>query len=117
MPHAYSVKLGRVDDFIFNEWDEYGIPIYNPENIEAKKFVKVLSVGDTVNGSASEEFVLYSNGTLVTNNIKLTGGIQWTEASSPSKNVYGETNADKPENGSRWPSFDLTTGTWHKEYN
>jgi hypothetical protein len=59
---------------------------------------------------------LYSNGTLVANNIKLTGGIEWTEASSPSKNVYATSALQKPENGTRYnlTNFPKTgNDVWH----
>jgi hypothetical protein len=86
--------------------------------------VKLFSVGSVSgtgdNRSVSEEFVLYSDGTLTSNNIKLTGNIEWTEASSPSKNVYGKRDNNgnlpaKPANGIRYNSFEDIIGTWHKQ--
>jgi hypothetical protein len=59
--------------------------------------------------------VLYSDGTLVAQNIKLPGSIQWTEASSPSKNLYGADNTTMPQGS--YGDFNDNTGAWHKVYN
>jgi hypothetical protein len=40
----YKIKLGYVDDSIFNKWGEGGIPEYDPES-QGQKFVKLFSVG------------------------------------------------------------------------
>jgi hypothetical protein len=104
---------------IFNDWDSDGLPIYNRELPEAKTFVKVFAVGDKIGNSVSEQFVLYSDGTLVTNNIKLTGGVEWTASSSPSKNVYATKALDKPENGTRFNEENFPAkgeDVWHSIY-
>lgn len=120
-PTPSALKLGRVDEYIYNDWHKDGYPYYDKEAGNSKtEFVKVFSVGEKVGNYSSENFVLYSDGTLVTNKIKLTGSIEWTDASSPSKNVYGETNASAPADGTKYTSFDneATEGkNWHKKYN
>ena len=123
-PKQFITKLGRVDDLIFNEWGTNGIPKYNKDNESDAKFVKVFAVGDKVkdgdNDTVNEQFVLYSDGTLVTNNIKLTGSIGWTAASSPSKNIYAETALEKPKDGSWYNTFPEKNNPgenkWHQEY-
>lgn len=120
-PAPYITKLGRIDDQIFNDWDiETGMPIYSLNNTNAPKFVKVFSVGDYTGQNASEKLVIYSDGTLVAENIKLPGSIEWTEASSPSKNVYAKTALDKPTlryNNSNYPEADIgSENSWHRNY-
>lgn len=132
---AINAKLGYVDDNVYNYWDENGFPQYSDGlNSETNpNFMKVFAVGDKVkdekgNDLTNEQFVLYSDGTMGVNNIKLTGDIQWTAASSPSKNIYCKSNIAKPSNGSLYNSFDnhapadnpATTEdeslVWHKTY-
>lgn len=119
-PKEYTAKLGRVDDKIYNGWDTNGLPCYIEDKENKKpKFVKVFAVGEQKESNPNETFVLYSDGTLVTENIKLSGSIQWTAASSPSKNVYGVEKDTKPENGKLYNTFpkqDTETSTgWHQE--
>jgi hypothetical protein len=94
------------------------LPAYDAEDTSSKKFVKVMSIGDKI-GGLSENFVLYSDGTLVTNNIKLVGSIQWTDASSPSKNVYirAVSPLNKPADNTKFNTFPETSETaWHTKY-
>jgi hypothetical protein len=99
------------------------MPEFESGNATNKKFVKVMAVGDKVGEHSNETFVLYSDGTLVAENIKLPGSIQWTSASSPSKSVYGADAYDRPLDGTGYNTFPDTdeasyTGkTWHKIYN
>jgi hypothetical protein len=44
-PDQFSVKLGRIDDLIYNKWSDAGLPYYD-EEAKDKKFVKVFAVGD-----------------------------------------------------------------------
>lgn len=78
-------KLGRIDDNIYNGWSDTNLPIYDSNKKNEPTFVKVFTVGNT---TGNEQLVIYDDGTLTANNIKLTGSIEWTEASSPSKTVY-----------------------------
>ena len=83
--HKSNTILGRTNGLIYNDWTTEGVPYYNINNKNGT-FTKIFAVG---NGEGdNEELVIYDNGTLVANNIKLTGSIEWTEASSPSKTVY-----------------------------
>lgn len=122
-PDSYTAKIGRVDDRIYNSWSKTGIPEFESSNATNKKFVKVMAVGDKVGEHSNETFVLYSDGTLVAENIKLPGSIQWTSASSPSKSVYGADAYNRPLDGTGYNTFPDTdeashTGkTWHKIYN
>jgi hypothetical protein len=72
--------------------------------------------------------VIYDDGTLVANNIKLNGSIQWTSASSPSKSVYAsstyinnkkmfpsiEDSLEKIGSYANVPEEDPGDGSWHK---
>ena len=129
--HSSQTLIGKVDDNIYNAW-EGGIPVYKLSG-GGREFVKVLSIGVPTTGGGTtkinEELVIYDDGTLSANKIKLTGSIEWTEASSPSKNVYATSayvNQEKyesikdalPENGKTYgefPSSDSATYTgWHQ---
>lgn len=117
-PSDFRLKMGRVDDYIFNKWDTNGLPSY-VANSEEPKFVKVFSVGDFAGSNGtSENLVIYSDGTLVAEKIKLPGSVEWTEASSPSKNIYASSALEKPEDGTKYSSFDDSSDTeWHKVWN
>ena len=119
-PNDFRLKMGRVDDYIYNTWGDNGIPYYDGDKPNAPKFVKVFSVGDYANSNAvSENFVIYSDGTVVSQSLKLNGSIEWTEASSPSKNVYCSKRLSKPANGTRYGQFpdtrpEIGEDVWHK---
>jgi hypothetical protein len=93
--HNSQATLGKVDDKIYNAWDDKGIPYYDSDSSE-QEFVKILQVGQAVNGNVDGQLIIYDDGTITANNIRLTGGIQWTAASSPSKNVYAVQEFAKP---------------------
>jgi hypothetical protein len=42
--------LGKVDDKIYNAWQNNGIPYYNNDTPDAQEFVKVFQVGRSVGG-------------------------------------------------------------------
>lgn len=120
------VKLGEVDNQIYNDWSSDGQPKWEDFGTEADShppFVAVMAVGETLDdGSVSESFRLYSDGTITANKIKLTGSVGWTSAASPNQIVYhtgaGTVNGkipDKPENGTTFNKF--VNGSdiyWHK---
>lgn len=124
------VKLGEVDNQIYNDWDSNGVPIWEDftKDEEIKKhppFVAVMAVGETLDdgsGSVKENFRLYSDGTITANKIKLTGSVGWTSAASPNQIVYhtgaGTVNGkipDKPDDGTTFNKFaDDDKTTWHK---
>ena len=119
IPHSAYATLGKVDDKIYNTWRSNGIPYYDV-NSNAPKFVKIFQVGQPVNDHIDGQLVIYDDGTITANNIKLTGGIQWTAASSPSKNVYAIKELTKPDDETWYNKFkddDDGTGIWHKNYN
>jgi hypothetical protein len=118
-PNDFRLKMGRVDDYIYNAWNSAGLPYYDSTSKEPK-FVKVFSIGDYSGADGtSENLVMYSDGTFVAEKIKLPGSIEWAEASSPSKNIYASTSLTKPANGTKYSSFGDSqpeTGdkVWHK---
>lgn len=120
------VTLGRVSDVAYNSWNEKGVPCYDAEKEDGPYFVKVMAVGTTQgNGGDDEQFVIYSDGTVVANNIKFTGSATWAAASSPSKNVYATTkhyysqqsDAKRPKDGTTFSSFEKNADDdglkWH----
>lgn len=112
--HNTKATIGKVDDFIFNAWGSDGIPYYNPDSAWVAlhdAFVKVFAVG---NGVGNETLVIYDDGTLTADKVKLTGSIEWTDASSPSKSVYASTNLTKPADGTRYNDFPASGSGWHK---
>lgn len=118
--HTSHTKLGRAGDYIYNYWDNDGIPKYNSE-LTAPEFVKVLSVGTAAaNNDANENLVIYDDGTLVANNIRFTGSVQWSESASPIKSVYNRSAVSLPENGTKYSSFvdedNENANVWHKKY-
>lgn len=118
--HSASSTLGKVDDNIYNSWTAQGIPVYDGTQEANPEFVKVFAVGTNNGGAYNEELVIYDDGTLAANKVRLTGSIQWTSASSPSKSVYSSQEREKPADGRLYNSFendDDGTGIWHKNYN
>lgn len=118
--HIASTTLGKVDDNIYNSWTAQGIPVYDSAQEANPEFVKVFAVGTNNGGAYNEELVVYDDGTLAANKVRLTGSIQWTSASSPSKSVYSSQEREKPADGRLYNSFendDDGTGIWHKNYN
>lgn len=85
--HFTRTKLGRAGEYIYNNWYN-GNPSYNKidEIKGAETFVKVFSIAD---GENNEQLAIYDDGTLVANNVKLTGGVQWTPEASPARSIYG----------------------------
>jgi hypothetical protein len=96
--------LGKTSNFIYNDWindpdsDFHNWPYYDFNRKDTlQPFTKIFAVGPT---KGQEELVIYDDGTLVAKQIKLTGSIEWTSSSSPSKNVYSQIlNMEKPQNG------------------
>jgi hypothetical protein len=117
-PNDFRLKMGRVDDYIYNYWDNDGMPQYDDNKVDPK-FVKVFSVGDYAGShGTSENLVIYSDGTLVAEKIKLPGSVEWTDASSPSKNIYASSALTKPEDKTKYSSFsDHSDTEWHKVWN
>ena len=110
--HSSSVLLGKTNDLLYNSWSADGLPYYDASNKDAADFVKIFSVGRDAN---NEQLVIYDDGTLTANKIKLTGSIEWTEASSPSKSVYGQQAYTVPKDNTQYSSFDdESSTTWHK---
>ena len=115
--HTSSAVMGKVDDHIYNDWDANGNPIFNEAKIGNPEFVKIFATG---NGQGNETLVIYDDGTLTCENIKLPGSISWTAASSPSKSVYGKASLvnSLPANGTTYNQFeeedDPINPRWHK---
>lgn len=130
--HSGGAKIGKTGEHIYNKWvtgDEakeaklHGLPYYDPEAdpVQYPEFVKVFSVSTA---DDNEQLAIYDNGTLVANDIRLTGSIQWTQNSSPSKTVYGKiTLTTPPEDGTAYldiPETETGDGTavnpyvWHR---
>lgn len=126
--HNASATIGYTDGVIYNSWitegDFQGMPYYDPDS-KNSVFTKIFSIGKLEAGDKKHEtLVIYDDGTLVAENIKLTGSIVWTSMSSPSKTVYatatyvgGFDNAidSLPPNGKRYNEFNETEsdGSWH----
>lgn len=123
--HTTQAILGRTNGVIYNDWqldpkkEYYNSPIYNVEKAsELPTFTKIFAVGD------QEDLVIYDDGTLVANNIKLTGSITWTSESSPSKRVFATSSyvhkfqpieKSLPSFGTRYSDFDANNdNAWHK---
>lgn len=121
MSHSGIANLGKTEDLLYNTWGDLGIPYYDPGS-NATPFVKVFSIGQAPGGGShlSETFAIYDDGTLVTNNIKMTGSIEWQEDAFPSRNVYGKADllSSPPGNNTRYSTFynndDSATHRWHK---
>lgn len=111
--HESQVLLGKTNDLIYNSWSADGLPYYDASKSgSTNDFVKIFSVGRNAN---DEQLVVYDDGTLTANKIKLTGSIEWTDASSPSKSVYGREAYTVPKNNTHYSSFnDESATTWHK---
>lgn len=122
--HKSSAKIGKVGNILYNSWlrdaeSAYnGLPYYDSSDAAKSNptFVKIFSISS---GEGNEELAIYDDGTLAANKIKLTGSIEWTDASSPSKTVYHKNNAVKPPVPySDIPeSDDPTEPRWHRVQN
>lgn len=128
-----TTKFGKVDDFVYNDWDDDGLPYYDATagGKNKQKFAKVFAVSNDVESKATENLVIYDDGTLVANDIRFTGSVQWSESASPVKNVYAQRNADGstpslPANGTKFSDFSesdiwtdetATKAAWHTVLN
>ena len=113
--HISKAILGKTEDRIYNQWVN-GNPTYNTnENYRGVPFVKIFSVASSDN---DEKIAIYDDGTFVTKDIKLTGSIEWTDDSSPSKSVYAKIKLNCPANNTPYrdfePNDDATNPRWHK---
>jgi hypothetical protein len=118
--HSSSAKIGKVENKIYNSWGKDGLPFYDPDKKDGT-FVKIFAAGRSADASDNnEELVIYDDGTLTANNVKLTGTVEWTAASSPSKSVYCtsaflDSGIKLPDPGFDFPETD-ETGGWHTIY-
>ena len=108
------VKLGKMDEKEYNSWDnKTGLPIFIEDDKSLVKFVPVMEVG----GIDSANLRIYSDGTLVCNDLKITGSIKYAVAASPNQTVYhqGKAELTKPANDTYYNKFAETSATeWHK---
>lgn len=138
--HKSNTILGRTNGLIYNAWDDKGLPYFDTTK-DTGYFTKIFAVGSGEGGN--EELVIYDDGTLSANNIRLTGSIVWTELSSPQKTVYATREyvndfnpieLAKPDDNKRYSTFpaELTDtgedadndgtpefpfGYWHQQVN
>ena len=103
--HKSNTILGRTNELIYNSWN--GSAPYLDTNKKEGYFTKIFAVGNGVN---NESLVIYDNGLLVADNIKLVGDIVWTDASSPAKTVYATSDyikeyGTKPTDGTKYKDF------------
>ena len=82
--HSTKTKIGYAGKYLYNTWVN-GLPSYN-RNLTSPTFAKIFSVAD---GEGNEQLVIYDNGTLVANDIKFTGSVEWVPEASPARSVYG----------------------------
>ena len=97
--HAGTAQIGKTSKYLFNKWvtdrnsPYYGLPYYDKLATDEKIFAKIFAVGGA---DGNDELAIYDDGTLVARRIKLTGSIEWTKNSSPSKSVYGKVELTEP---------------------
>ena len=124
--HAGTTVIGKTSEYLFNKWvedrdsDLYGLPYYDKNDKNAKAFAKIFAIGGA---DGNEELVIYDDGTLVANKIKLTGSVEWTKNTSPAKTVYGKIALKTPPaNNTPYVKFPDKDGAgteqdpyvWHK---
>jgi hypothetical protein len=107
------------------------MPYYDVSDSAKNKarFTKIFSVGTLASedNKLDETLAIYDDGTLVAKKVKLTGSVEWSAASSPSKNIYAKHEyvnkfqsiiESLPENNTPYNSFedndDKTNLRWHK---
>ena len=83
--HITTTQLGKAGKYIYNTWYN-GYPSYDTTKPNNPTFVKILSVGDA---EKNEQLVIYDDGTLVANSVKLTGSVEWVPEASPARSIYG----------------------------
>lgn len=113
--HNTIASLGKVEDVVYNKWDNSN-PYYTlTEQNTVNPFVKVMSVGYKVPGTdqESENFALYDDGTVRARKILVREGIGYDDGSGLVKIAYG-VNSTLPADGTTWSGLDNTTGNWHK---
>jgi hypothetical protein len=97
--HAGTASIGKTSRYLFNKWitnrdsEYHGLPYYDPLDTEAPVFSKIVGIGGA---DGNEDLVIYDDGTLVARRIKLTGSVEWTKNTSPSKTVYGKIELTEP---------------------
>lgn len=107
--HASTASIGKTNNYIYNSWVSdpnstvYNQPYYDP-NSDNPTFAKVVAIGGTAD---NQKLVIYDDGTLVAEKVKLVGDIEWTTASSPSKSVYGRVElTTPPADGTPYSAFE-----------
>ena len=108
------VKLGKMDEIEYNSWNNTtGLPFFDSNNPELEKFIPIMEVGD----SDSANLRIYSDGTVVCNDLKITGSIKYAVAASPNQTVYhqGKQGLTKPSDNTYYNQFkESSTTEWHK---
>ena len=118
--HTTKSKLGKAGKYVYNTWVN-GYPSYDPAIGKNSLFVKVLSIGDA---DGNEQLVIYDDGTLTANRVRLTGGVEWTPEASPARSIYGPIELMNYRAPSGWYYKDIPdndpgegvdpTKRWHK---
>ncbi len=111
--NQYYTKIGKIDTQIYNDWNnETGLPFYNNESTDSN-FIPIVEVGLQDNPSLR----IYSDGTIVCSQLKVTGSIGYATAASPNQTVYhqGIQELIKPNDNTYYNQFnDKSDNEWHK---
>lgn len=100
--HLTTSKLGQAGKYVYNTWVD-GYPSYDP-TLNSPTFVKVMTIAD---GEENEQLVIYDDGTLVANNVKLTGQVSWVPEASPARSVYGPIELANHKPNDKWYYKDI----------
>lgn len=78
--HTSAISIGRVNDLIFNTWNQDNIPYYNTTTTTNPTFIQVITAGVGTN-PIDAPFQVYDDGTLIANKAYIRGNIAATSGS------------------------------------
>lgn len=68
--HVSTARFGRVDEYLYNTWDEFGKAYYDTDYEEtAQSFVKIMSI----KRGNQEQYALYDDGTVICKKLRAEG--------------------------------------------
>ena len=101
--HITKTQLGKVGKYLYNTWTDDGYPSYDSSLVgkpNHPNFAKVFTIADE---SDNEQLVIYDDGTLVANKVRLTGGVSWSAEASPARSIYGTSDLMNYPAPNNWP--------------
>ena len=84
--HTSAISIGRVNDLIFNAWNQNNIPYYDTTATTEPTFIQVITAGIGTN-PINAPFQVYDDGTLIASKAYIQGNIAATSGSIGGWNI------------------------------